>query len=106
MIKKIVEDENFQINPSKTRIAGSSRAKIITGLVLSDGSFGIGKQKYKNVRAKIHHLTLPKEQMNSKLLYEVSGWLSYLNSVDKKRLNQAVQYINKLAIKHPVTLIT
>jgi retron-type reverse transcriptase len=106
MIKKIVEDENFQINPSKTRIAGSSRAKIITGLVLSDGSFGIGKQKYKNVRAKIHHLTLPQEQMNNKLLYEVSGWLSYLNSVDKKRLNQAIQYINKLAIKHPATLIT
>ena len=106
MIKTIVEDENFIINPSKTRIAGSARAKVVTGLVISNDNFGIGKQKYKNVRAKIHHLTLPKEQKNIKLLYEVNGWLSYLNSVDKKRLLKAKKYIKELADKNPTTLVT
>ena len=106
MIKKIIEDEDFKINPSKTRIASSARAKIVTGLVLSSDTFGIGKQKYKNVRAKIHHLTLPHEQINSKLLYEVNGWLSYLNSSDRKRLNKAKKYIKELSIKHPETLVT
>ena len=105
MIKTIVEDENFIINPSKTRIAGSARAKIVTGLVISNDSFGIGKQKYKNVRAKIHHLTLPKQQKNIKLLYEVNGWLSYLNSVDTKRLAKAKKYIKELTLKHPKTLV-
>ena len=105
MIKTIVEDENFIINPSKTRIAGSARAKVVTGLVISNDSFGIGKQKYKNVRAKIHHLTLRGEQKNIKLLYEVNGWLSYLNSVDKKRLAKAKKYINELILKHPKTLV-
>ena len=105
MIKTIVEDENFLINPAKTRIAGSARAKIVTGLVISNDSFGIGKQKYKNVRAKIHHLTLDEEQKNIKLLYEVNGWLSYLNSVDKKRLAKAKKYIKDLTLKYPKTLV-
>lgn len=106
MIKTIVEDESFKINPSKTRIAGSSRAKVVTGLVLSNDTFGVGKKKYKNVRAKIYHLTLKKEQSNIKLLYEVNGWLSYLNSVDKKRLIKATKYIKELSGKHPTTLVT
>lgn len=106
MIKGIIENENFQVNNSKTRIAGSARAKIVTGLVISGENIGIGKQKYKNVRSKIYHLTKPKEQGNTKLLYEVSGWLSYLNSVDKGRLKKAKKYIKKLSDKYPKTLIT
>lgn len=105
MIKTIVEDESFIINPSKTRIAGSARAKVVTGLVISNDSFGIGKQKYKYIRAKIHHLTLCVQQKNIKLLYEVNGWLSYLNSVDKKRLAKAKKYIKELTSKHPKTLV-
>lgn len=105
MIKKIIEEENFKINPAKTRIAGLTRAKIVTGLLIADDSLGIGKQKYKDVRSKIYHLTLPSEQSNTKLLYEVNGWLSYLNSVDRKRLNKAKKYIKDLITKHPKTLV-
>lgn len=106
MIKEIIEDENFIVNNSKTRIAGSARAKIVTGLVISGENIGIGKRKYKIVRAKIHNLIRFKENENMKLLNEVSGWLSYLNSVDKKRFDNAKIYIKKLSEKHPKTLIT
>lgn len=106
MIKRIIEEENFRINPAKTRIAGLSRAKIVTGLVVANETVGIGKQKYKNVRAKIYYLTLSHEQNNTKLLHEVNGWLSYLKSVDKKRLNKAKKYIKELSNKHPQTLVT
>ncbi len=105
MIKKIIESENFQINNSKTRVAGSARAKIVTGLVISDENIGIGKQKNKYVRSKIYHLTKPEEQENIKLLYEVSGWFSYLNSVDKKRFKKAKEYVKKLSEKYPETSI-
>lgn len=105
MIKRLIEDENFQVNPSKTRIAGLSRAKIVTGLVLATDTFGIGTQKYKNIRSKIYHLTLPHEQANMKLLYQVNGWLAYLKSVDTKRLSKAKKYIKDLAVKHPKTLV-
>lgn len=106
MIKTIIDDEKFIVNHKKTRIASSARAKIVTGLIVNEDSVGIGKQKYKDLRAKIYHLTLPTEQTNEKLLYHVCGWLSYLNSVDKVRLQKAKKYISELTKKHPQTLIT
>lgn len=106
MIKTIIEDEKFSINTKKTRVAGSARAKVVTGLVISNNSFGIGKHKYKKIRAKIHHLTRNEQQSDFKLLYEVNGWLSYLNSVDKKRLSQVKKYIKELSFKYPSTLVT
>jgi len=105
MIKSIIKNENFEVNPVKTRVAGPARAKKVTGLIIADDTFGIGKQKYKELRAKIYHLTLSTEQANTKLLYEVNGWLAYLNSVDKKRLSKANKFISELAVKHPSTLV-
>jgi len=106
MIKKIIKDENFKLNNKKTRVSSSARAKIVTGLVINEAEVGIGKQKYKDLRAKIHHLILPHEQANEKLLYHVEGWLSYLNSVDKKRLKKAKKYIEELTKKYPTTLVS
>ncbi|RYE20059.1 MAG: RNA-directed DNA polymerase [Sphingobacteriaceae bacterium] len=105
MIESIINDEKFVVNSDKTRIAGSARAKKVTGLVLSDNSYGIGAKKLKNIRAKIYHLVLPEEQKNIKLLNELKGWLSYINSVDKRRLEKLHLYIKKLLNKNPETLL-
>lgn len=105
MVRNIIANEGFRVNVRKTRVAGSARAKVITGLVLSNETFGIGAQKYRSLRAKIHHLVLPAEQSNFEKLDEVQGWLSYLNSVDNKRLDKARKYISHLAVKHPTTLV-
>lgn len=105
MIKTIINDENFVINNKKTRVSSSARAKIITGLVINDSSVGVGKKKYKDLRAKIHHLTLPTEQTNQKLLYHVKGWISYLKSVDEKRYKRVRKYIHELTQKYQGTLI-
>lgn len=104
-IDKIIVDEGFKINKAKTRVAGASRQKKITGLVLSDDGFGIGNTKAKQLRSKIFHLTKPAEQKNFKLLNEVIGWLNYLKSVDTKRLSQLKVYIEKLKKKYSTTLI-
>ncbi len=106
MIKGIIKNEKFEINPEKIRLAGAARAKKVTGLIIANDGIGIGKNKYKNLRSKMHHLTLPAEQANTNLLYEVSGWLSYLNSVDKKRFTKANKYICELSKKYPATLVT
>jgi RNA-directed DNA polymerase len=104
-IRKIIEDEGFKINTDKTRMSGTARAKIVTGLILSDSGFGIGRKKANELRSKINHLTLPSEQTNTKLLNEVRGWLSYLNGIDKKRHITLKTYISKLALKYPSTII-
>jgi len=106
MIKKIIEDEGFLINESKTRIAGTSRKKSVTGIIVSNEGLGIGHKKYKELRAKIYRLrSFPKDSDDLKLLNHVKGWLSYLNSVDKKRLKKAYVYIKKLSKENPDTLI-
>lgn len=105
IVKKIIEDEKFEINPLKTRIASCARAKIITGLVISNEEFGIRRDKYKDLRAKIHKLAFEPSTTYTKLYYEVCGWLAYLNSVDEKRLDRINQYIKKLANKHPDSLV-
>lgn len=105
MIKTIIDDENFTVNHKKTRVSSSGRAKTVTGLVINEESVGVGKRKYKDLRAKIHHLTLPKEQTNEVLLNHIRGWLSYLNSVDTIRFTKAMKYIKELTKKYPLTLI-
>lgn len=105
MIRTIIAEENFEVNDNKTRIAGASRAKKVTGLIINSTSFGVGKEKYKLLRARIHHLTKPKEQNNIKLLNEVAGWLAFLNSVDKVRHKKALGYIKTLAKQQPNTLV-
>jgi retron-type reverse transcriptase len=105
MIRTIIEDEDFKVNNSKTRISGSARAKIVTGLIISGDSIGVGKQKYKCLRAKIHHLTLPANQNNTKLFFEVRGWLSYLNHVDKRRSLKTNKYIEELSKKYSNSLV-
>ncbi|MCV9386434.1 retron St85 family RNA-directed DNA polymerase [Reichenbachiella ulvae] len=106
MINKIINDENFDLNYSKTRVASSARAKIVTGLVINEDSVGIGKKRYKLLRSKIHHLTLSSEQKNTSLLNHVKGWISYLYSVDKKRYKKVQNYITELSNKHPKTLVS
>lgn len=105
MVKEIIKDENFQINPSKTRIAGLSKAKLVTGLVVTNDSVGVGTNTYKKIRAKIHSLCNQQPQEDQKLFYEVSGWLAYLNSVDIKRLNKVRKYIKRLQEKYPNSMI-
>ncbi len=104
-IQSIIKSEQFEINHAKTRIAGASRRKKVTGLILSDDKIGIGKKEYKKLRAKIHQMALISKKSNLKLLNEVRGWLSYLNSVDKERLEKARKYINALTEKYPNSLV-
>ncbi|MGF7079358.1 retron St85 family RNA-directed DNA polymerase [Mucilaginibacter sp. UYCu711] len=105
IIKNIINSEKFEVNEKKTRIAGAARAKKVTGLIISNDSFGIGVKKMKIVRAKIHHLTLANQQSNFDLIDEVQGWLAYINSVDRKRLHILNEYISKLSKKNPSTLV-
>jgi len=104
-IKKIINNESFEINDSKTRIAGASRAKIVTGLVLAEDSVGIGRKKYKLLRSKLHHLAIDKTTNSRHSIYHINGWLAYLKNVDIVRFKKTCSYIVKLQSKFPAALI-
>lgn len=103
-IRRIIQEENFSINKDKTRLAGPSRRKKVTGLVLTDNSVGIGREKSRIIRSKLHHLSTNKNSTD-KDVQHIKGWLSFIKSVDKLRYESLFKYIHVLKVKHPTSLI-
>lgn len=106
-LKNIILDEDFEINDKKTRFIGLSRKREITGLVLCKNTYGIGREKYRKLRPKIYNLTKfdKDDKSQEKEIYHISGWISYIKSVDKKRYSILTKYIEKLKKEYPNKLI-
>lgn len=92
----IIPTENLVVNTKKTCISGPRSQKKVTGLVISQEKAGIGRLKYKELRAKIHHLFSGR----SNDIEHVRGWLSFVLSVDTKSYRRLFVYIGKLEKKY------
>jgi len=99
-IGTIISDENFKINKSKTKLCGTKRQKIITGLVLSESSAGIGRVKLREIRAKIHHAFVGKHNEFD----HINGLLSFTYSVDKSSYKKLYRFIDKMNKDYPDSL--
>jgi len=92
--KHIIRSEGFKLNDSKTRIMGPSRQQKITGLILNQNGFGIGRRKYRELRASIHKIyQLNKPNCDMELINRVQGWLAFTKDVDKKRYRMLIKYL-------------
>lgn len=106
-IKTIIEDEGFQINEKKTRIAGPGRCHRVTGLIVTEESVGIGRQKLRELRARIYDLRcIPIEADARREIEHLRGWFAHLKSVDPDRREILRQYTKKLATNNPGTAVT
>ncbi|EPV2480616.1 retron St85 family RNA-directed DNA polymerase [Enterobacter ludwigii] len=92
----IIPSEGLKINSGKTSISGPRSQKKVTGLVISQEKVGIGRLKYKEIRAKIHHVFIG----HLKDIEHVKGWLSFISSVDAKSHKRLMTYIGKLEKKY------
>lgn len=97
MIEEIVRDEGFTLNHRKTKVCGTRKRKEVTGLVISTDGVGIGRKKYRQMRAEIHTML----KSDSSKLAQVNGWLAYVQSVDEKNYNRLVKYIMTLKKTFP-----
>lgn len=97
MIEKIVVDEGFIINQKKTKICGTRKCKEVTGLIISKDSVGIGRKKYRKMRAEIY--TMLKSEPDK--LPEINGWLAYIQSVDLSNYYRLKKYILSLKKTFP-----
>lgn len=98
-IEKIVKDEGFNLNQSKTRISGYSRCRKVTGLVLTDDkTAGIGRKLLRILRVKLHKMAI-KKKINKKEIEHIKGWLSFISNVDKKRYEMLGNYIKRFKNK-------
>jgi retron-type reverse transcriptase len=98
-IQTIINDEDFAINKKKTRLLGLRKKKYVTGLVVSSKKAGVGREIYREIRVKIHHLFIGKADNYS----HVNGWLSFIYGIDKGIYKKLKQYVENLKIKYPTS---
>jgi len=102
LINEIVSSEELTINNAKTRLSGTKRQKKITGLIVSANNVGIGREKFREIRANLHHLYIKK---NTDFPH-VNGLLAFTYSVDRKSYKKLYSYIDKLDKKYSPNEIT
>lgn len=95
----IISGEGFRVNKEKTRIFGTMARKEVTGLIVTSDYVGVGRQKLRELRAKIHRLFINR----SSDFAHVRGWLAYIQSVDRKAFVKLSSYIAKLKEKYPMS---
>jgi RNA-directed DNA polymerase len=96
-IKRIIVDEGFKINNSKTRVAGPARAKKITGLIVTEGYVGIGRKRLHEIRSKLYYFSKKKLSHDyDKDLNHIKGWLAFIKSIDEQRWKILNAYIARL----------
>ena len=98
-VKQIIEEEQYIINVDKTRLLGPRKQRKITGLIYDGSKFGIGREKKRILRSAIYnYLNGKDEKSQSEQKYKwISGWMSYIKSVDKNAHNMLLNYWQKLS---------
>ncbi|WP_447529371.1 retron St85 family RNA-directed DNA polymerase [Vreelandella sp. TE19] len=96
-VNTVIFDEGFNVNHSKTKISGTQRQKRITGLIVSEHRAGIGRQKYRQMRVKLHRFFSEAENDFN----HINGMLAFIYDVDPKMYKKLYLYINSLIIKYP-----
>jgi RNA-directed DNA polymerase len=102
MIRAIVHDEGFRFNPRKTRLAGPARCRRITGLVLGESGVGIGRKRYRKLRAELHSLShCDQGESALPMVHSLQGWLAFVEDVDPQRFKVLSQYVQRLQDECP-----
>lgn len=79
------------LNKDKTNYVTTKHQRKVTGLVLSnDGSVGVGRDKRRIVRAKVHHVITGKLPAEERA--ELLGYLLFINDVEPEFLRRLNEY--------------
>lgn len=103
-VDRILREEGFVLNESKTRILGPRQQRKVTGIVIGDKSLGVGKKRKRILRAVLHRLVTANlsNAERERLGRHINGWFGYMNSVDPRGLKQLKLYGKRLLATHEV----
>lgn len=92
----IIPTEGMLVNKNKVSVSGPRKQKKVTGLILTIDNVGIGRQKFREIKSKIHWLAIGK----SEDFEHVKGLLSFVSSVDDKNHRRLIAFSQKIFKKH------
>lgn len=95
-IAYIVHDCGFRLNTRKTRLVDGRRALIVTGLIVGPDKVGVGRQRLRELRARIHHV----HKGSDMDIDSIQGWLDFVSDVDPDRYKVLVRYVDSLRATH------
>lgn len=98
VVRRIIEEENFEVNEDKTKIMRKGRRQWVTGLVANEKP-NVIRWKYRQIRAAVHNASkygVPSAaklaDVSSKKFREwVSGNLAFLNMVNPEKAQKLME---------------
>lgn len=99
LILKIVSEEGFKINKSKTRFLRKNNRQCITGVVINNEQIGVPRKWIKRLRAAIYNANKLKStgvEVPSKVINEISGMTAWIKSVNAERYKDIIDDAMKL----------
>ncbi len=90
LVKKIIKEENFEINTEKTSMMRPHQRQSVTGVVINTGIPKISRSDIKRFRAFLHQFTLVGEvEMDKKMgkssVQYAKGYLAYISMINAEQ---------------------
>src|SRR5437588_732273 len=83
VVRRIVEEEGFAINPEKTRVARKGGRQTVTGLVVNGGARPrVARKLRRQLRAAVHNLKLGKPLKEGETVERLVGYAAYVHMSD------------------------
>jgi hypothetical protein len=85
VVRRIVEEEGFTINPEKTRVARTGGRQTVTGLVVNgDGRPRVPRRLRRQLRAAVHNVSLGKPLKQGETAERLAGYAAYVHMSDPR----------------------
>lgn len=103
-VGKIIEDEGFKINSSKTKFLDKSKRMEVTGLVINNGRVDIKKDYINKIRQELYYVKkyglddhLHKNKItNSNYKGHLKGKIMFVWSINKEKGNKLLELYNEI----------
>ena len=85
VVRRIVEEEGFTINPEKTRVARKGGRQTVTGLVVNGTARPrVPRKLRRQLRAAVHNLKLGKPLKEGETVERLAGYAAYIHMTNAK----------------------
>ncbi|NLS97211.1 MAG: RNA-directed DNA polymerase [Planctomycetaceae bacterium] len=91
---RIVRDEGFEINRSKTRVLRKGQRQLVTGVVVNQTA-GLSRQERRRLRAAIHQMRCSPEPCDTTEQRRLAGKLAYLHMLNAEQAAPLVSEFRK-----------